>query len=63
MFIRQLVKAKMAPLKIHNGGSYALMVYLTCWKFAICHAVMASCFKIGMERLYYLSVMAAVSPK
>ena len=24
----------MIPLKIHNGGSYALMEYLTCWKQA-----------------------------
>ena len=33
----------MAPLKIHNGGSYALMEYLTCWKCVIFHAVAASC--------------------
>ena len=32
----------MAPLKIHIGGSYAFMEYLTCWKFAIFHAIMAS---------------------
>ena len=25
----------MTPLKIHNGGSYALMDYLTCWKCVI----------------------------
>ena len=25
----------MASLKVHNGGSYALMGYLTCWKCAI----------------------------
>ena len=33
----------MTPLKIHNGGSYALIEYLTCWKCAIFHAVTASC--------------------
>ena len=31
----------MTPLKIHNGGSYALMEYLTCWKCVIFHAVTA----------------------
>ena len=33
----------MTPLKIHNGGSYALVEYLTCWKCVIFHAVTASC--------------------
>ena len=32
----------MAPLKIHNSGSYALVGYFTCWKCAIFHAIMAS---------------------
>ena len=31
----------MTPLKIHNGGSYALMEYLTCWKCVIFQAVTA----------------------
>ena len=37
---------KMAPLKINNGGSYALMEYLTCWKCAIFQPVTASCLSL-----------------
>ena len=29
----------MTPLKIHDG-SYALIEYLTCWKYAIFHTVL-----------------------
>ena len=29
----------MTPLKIHNGGRYALMEYLTCWKCVVFHPV------------------------
>ena len=40
-------------IKIHNGGSYELMEYLTCWKCQIFHAVMAFLlhFQIRMNNL------------
>ena len=33
----------MTPLKIHNGGNYALMEYLICCKCEIFRAVTVSC--------------------
>ena len=42
----------MTPLKIHNGGSHALMEYLTCWKCAIFHAVTPSCLYLDLSSSY-----------
>ena len=38
----------MIPLKIHNGGSYVLMEYLTFWKCVIFHAVTAFLFSLAL---------------
>ena len=55
MFIRQFLKElKVIPLKIHNGGSYGLMEYLTCWKCVIFHAVMAFLFIMNGFKAIYL---------
>ena len=44
----------MIPLKIHNGGSYVLMEYLTYWEYVIFHAVTAFLlyFKKVRQRIY-----------
>ena len=56
MSIKQIFKgSKMAPLKIHNGGSYALMEYLTCWKYATFNAVTSSCYIYNNSPHYLVS--------
>ena len=46
----------MIPLKIHNGGSYGLMEFFTCWKCVIFHAVTAFLFVFKKE-------MYSIKPK
>ena len=53
MFIVQFLEGnKMAPLKIHNCGSYVLMEYLTCWNCVIFHAFAASCLYLESKFIF-----------
>ena len=51
----------MTPLKIHNGGSYALMEYLTCWKCVIFYAATASCYKFKEVEIYRRVIFSSLS--
>ena len=51
MFIELFTKGnKMTAVKIHNGGNYVRLAYLTCWGRAVLRDVTASSYLLDPYR-------------